>query len=107
MPNIGRSLRRAIRPLWIAGLGAAAWSNRAKVQQALGQKPGTPRPAEESVTVRTTTATWTKPLRRRHRSTTVHAPSSSLPSDMTATFIEPAVVAPSTLSDSSSLAEEV
>ena len=59
MPNIGRSLRRAIRPLWIAGLGAAAWSNRAKVQYALGLKvaptPATPA-STDSVTVFATTA---------------------------------------------------
>lgn len=112
MPNIGRSLRRAIRPLWIAGLGAAAWSNRAKVQQALGQKPATAPAAGESVTVRTTTSTWTKPLRRRHRSTTVHnsavhGATSSLPADMTATLIEPTVIEPSTSTDPSSLSEEV
>lgn len=107
MPNIGRSLRRAIRPLWIAGLGAAAWSNRAKVQQALGQKRATTAPADESVTVRTTTATWTQPLRRRHRSTTVHAPSSALPVDMTTTFTEPTVIVPSILTDSSRLSEGV
>jgi hypothetical protein len=111
MPNFGRSLRRAIRPLWIAGLGAAAWSNRSKVLEALGQKPATPTPAGESVSVRTTTATWTQPLRRRHRSTTVHSSdhgaSASLPADMTATFVEPTVVVPSTLTDSSIQSEEV
>ena len=107
MPNIGRSLRRAIRPLWIAGLGAAAWSNRAKVQQALGQKPAAVPPAGESVTVRTTVATWTKPLRRRHRTTTVHLPSSALPADMTTTFDEPTVTVPPRLADSSILTEEV
>ena len=107
MPNIGRSLRRALRPLWIAGLGAAAWSNRAKVQEALGMKPAAAPAAGESVTVRTTTATWTKPLRRRNRSTTLHAPSNALPADMAAAFTEPTVTVPPTLSDSSIQSEEV
>lgn len=107
MPNFGRSLRRAIRPLWIAGLGAAAWSNRTKVLQALGQKPSATPVAGDSVTVRTTVATWTKPLRGRHRSTTVGAPASSLPADMAATLIEPTVIVPPTLSNSSIQSEEV
>ncbi|MCY7301399.1 MAG: hypothetical protein LH616_19590 [Ilumatobacteraceae bacterium] len=107
MPNIGRLLRRTIRPLWIAGLGAAAWSNRAKVQEALGHKPAAVPGDGESVTLRTTVATWTKPLRGRHRSTTVHAPSSSLPADMTAAFTEPTVIVPAKLTNSSSVSEEV
>lgn len=107
MPHIGRSLRRAIRPLWIAGLGAAAWSNRAKVQEALGLKPPTTPGDGESVTVRTTVATWTKPLRGRRRSTIVPAPSSSLPADMATPVVEPTVVVPSALTDSSSVTEEV
>jgi len=95
-----------MRPLWIAGLGAAAWSNRTKVQQALGLKPPTTA-GDGSVTVRTTVATWTKPLRGRHRSTTVHAPSSALPADMAATFVEPTVTVPPVLTDSSSMSKEV
>jgi len=80
------------------------------VQQALGQKPAAAPADGESVTVRTTIATWTKPL-RRHRSTTVHdstagSTTSSLPADMT-TFVEPTVIVPSTLTESSSLSEEV
>lgn len=112
--NIGRSLRRAIRPLWIAGLGAAAWSNRAKVQAALGQKlsPTLPPSAGDRVTVRTTVATWTKPLRSRYggpsaQSNPSDSASGALPSDMAASFVEPTVIVPSTLSDSSSLSGEV
>ncbi len=78
MPNIGRSIRRALRPLWIAGLGAAAWSNRTKVQQALGLKPATKPKPEDSVTVFANTA-----------------------------VIEPTVVVQPTPTDSSTLAEEV
>ena len=114
MPNIGRSLRRAIRPLWIAGLGAAAWSNRAKVQEALGQKlsPGNTPAAGDRVTVRTTVATWTKPLRGRNSSTTVpskgsHSASSAHPADMTPGFVEPTAAVPPTLNDSSELSGEV
>jgi len=107
MPNIGRLLRRTIRPLWIAGLGAAAWSNRTKVQEALGHKSATVPGEGESVTLRTTVATWTKPLRGRQRSTTVPAPSSSLPADMTAEFTEPTVVVPAPLTNSSRVSEEV
>ena len=111
--NIGRSLRRAIRPLWIAGLGAAAWSNRAKVQEALGQKlsPTLQPAAGDKVTVRTTVATWTKPLRSRYSSTAAHSnhdsASDALPADMAAPFVEPTVNVPSTLTDSSSLSGEV
>ena len=111
MPNIGRSLRRAIRPLWIAGLGAAAWSNRAKVEQALGLKPAAAPGAEDSVTVRSTT--WTMPIRRRQRSTTADVPSrgdvpsSGLPADMTPAFTEPTVNEPTTFTDSSTPSEEV
>jgi len=82
------------------------------VQQAFGQKPTTVPAAGDSITVRTTTATWTKPFRRRHRSTTVrnfavHDADGSLPADMTPTFTEPTVTGPSTLTDSSSVSEEV
>lgn len=109
--NIGRSLRRAIRPLWIAGLGAAAWSNRAKVQEALGQKlsPTLQPAAGDKVTVRTTVATWTKPLRSRYsgQSNGSNRASDALPSDMAAPFAEPTVIEPSTLTDSSSLSGEV
>lgn len=112
--NIGRSLRRAIRPLWIAGLGAAAWSNRAKVQEALGQKlsPTLQPAAGDKVTVRTTVATWTKPLRSRYGSPAAQSnrsdnASDALPSDMAAPFVEPTVIVPSTLTDSSSLSGEV
>ncbi|HQZ34710.1 MAG TPA: hypothetical protein PK020_09795 [Ilumatobacteraceae bacterium] len=78
MPNIGRSLRRAIRPLWIAGLGAAAWSNRTKVLRALGQKPAAKPTPEDSLTVFANTA-----------------------------VIDPTVVVQPTSSDSSTPAEEV
>ena len=118
--NIGRSLRRAIRPLWIAGLGAAAWSNRAKVQEALGQKlsPTFQPAAGDKVTVRTTVATWTKPLRHRSSSPTVQSnvddnSSSVLPADMAASSVEPTAAVPPTfnaspkVANSSSLSEEV
>ena len=82
MPNIGRSLRRAIRPLWIAGLGAAAWANRAKVQQVLGNKPAT-KPAAKPVT---------------EDSLTVFA---------TTAIIEPTVNVPPPVTDSSSVSGEV
>ncbi len=78
MPNIGRSLRRAIRPLWIAGLGAAAWSNRTKVLRALGHKTAAAPTPEDSLTVFATTA-----------------------------VIEPTVIVQPTPADSSILAEEV
>lgn len=110
MPNIGRSIRRAIRPLWIASLGAAAWSNRAKVQEALGlQKPTAPgKPVDgDSVTVRTTTATWTNPLRRRAGSTG-QAPSSVFAPDVAATLSDSPTPADSpTLADSATFSEEV
>lgn len=79
--NAGRTLRRTIRPIWVAGLAAAAWVNRRQLRRALGRdKPssGDRTPvvvvpaAGETVTVRTTTATWAKPRRRFHRRTTVH-----------------------------------
>lgn len=111
--NIGRSLRRAIRPLWIAGLGAAAWSNRAKVQEALGHKlsPTLQPAAGDKVTVRTTVATWTKPLRSRYGSPAAQSnhdsSSDALPSDMAAPFVEPTASVPSMLTDSSSLSGEV
>jgi hypothetical protein len=38
MHNFGRSLRRAIRPIWFAALGAAAWAHRDKVRDALSQR---------------------------------------------------------------------
>jgi hypothetical protein len=38
MHNFGRSLRRAIRPIWFAALGAAAWANRDKVRDALSER---------------------------------------------------------------------
>lgn len=78
--NAGRTLRRTIRPIWVAGLAAAAWINRRELRSALGRrKPpsGDPTPvvlvpaAGETVTVHTTTATWAKPRRRFHRRTTV------------------------------------
>ena len=34
--NVGRTVRRTIRPLWIAGLAATVWVNRAGVRSALG-----------------------------------------------------------------------
>lgn len=117
MPNIGRSIRRTIRPLWIAGLGAAAWSNREKVQQAIGQalgqkpvdkKPGAGPADGELVTVRTTIKTWTRPLRRREGATARTAGDAFTPaSDLAATFVEPTVEVPSTLSDSSTGTREV
>jgi len=41
--NVARSLRRAIRPVWIGAAAAVAFSNRAAVRRALGfgKKPTT------------------------------------------------------------------
>lgn len=106
MPNIGRALRRTIRPIWIAGLGAAAWSNRFKVQEALGLKPAGQRPDSDAVSVRSTTTTWTQQLRRRPRSTTVHEPSTAVPADMTEPVIDPAVNVATPRTDSSPVTNE-
>ncbi|HRA83439.1 MAG TPA: hypothetical protein PLT40_03895, partial [Ilumatobacteraceae bacterium] len=81
--NVGRTVRRTIRPLWIAGLAATVWVNRAGVRSALGfgkkapdgrgpsldgaalDGPSLSLPATgDTVTVRTTVATWARPRRR-------------------------------------------
>ena len=88
--NVGRTVRRTIRPLWIAGLAATVWVNRAGVRSALGfgkkapdgrgrsldgaalDGPSLSLPAAgDTVTVRTTVATWARPRRRFHRRTTL------------------------------------
>lgn len=40
--DASRVLRTALRPVWVAAAGAAAWSNRAHIRSALGfgKKPG-------------------------------------------------------------------
>jgi hypothetical protein len=78
--NVGRTLRRTVRPIWVAGLAATAWVNRRQLRSALGfGKPAGSGHAEsalvpavgDTVTVRTTTTTWADPRRRFHRRTTV------------------------------------
>ena len=78
--NVARTLRRTARPSWVAGLVAAAWVNRRELRSALGlgkpavsgHNPTVLVPAAgDTVTVRTTTATWAQPRRRFHRRTTL------------------------------------
>ena len=78
--NVGRTLRRTVRPIWVAGLAATAWVNRRQLRGALGfGKPARDGHAAtvlvpgagDTVTVRTTTATWANPRRHFHRRTTV------------------------------------
>lgn len=97
--NVGRTLRRTIRPIWVAGLAAAAWVNRRELRAAVGRgkrsnadrTPVVVVPtAGETVTVRTTTATWAKPRRRFHRRTTVHGHPANPLSAGTATSEKPA-----------------
>jgi hypothetical protein len=41
--NIGRTIRRTVRPLWVAAVGAALWSNRRQLLEAFqrwSQKAG-------------------------------------------------------------------
>jgi len=74
--NPGRAWRRGIRPIWMAGLAAVAWTNRSTMRSALGfgkATPARPLTAPDSVTVRTTTATWRAPSTWRRRPATASA----------------------------------
>lgn len=86
--NVGRTLRRTVRPIWVAGLAATAWVNRRQLRSALGfGKPAGGGHAEsalvpavgDTVTVRTTTTTWADPRRRFHRRTTVPGNATAVP----------------------------
>jgi hypothetical protein len=75
--NAGRTFRRTVRPLWIAGLATAAWVNRANLRRALGASDGHPDDAiaastGDRITRRTTTTAFVWPSRRSHRRTTLH-----------------------------------
>jgi hypothetical protein len=76
--NAGRTFRRTVRPLWLAGLVTAAWVNRARLRRALGGADGHPdEPIVASteggrVTRRTTTTAFVWPRRHSHRRTTLH-----------------------------------
>ena len=70
--NPGRAWRRGVRPIWLAGLAALAWTNRSSVRSTLGFGKAAPvrqSDAPDSVTVRTTTATWRTPRAWRRPAT--------------------------------------